>query len=180
MRFAIALLLAACDAYSGSKPQPQPQATPVELGRRDVRDTSTLKLDDLQIHHVPRHGIIHAMFGMGGYRLVEVIDLDIERLTVMEQASDPEHDDPFHEATLELSHAQAVMLHDRGESAWREQQQGPNAGLMDVAEALFVIDGDHAFEANTTLFQKERPRARELIDAIYAIDDATRDRWQRR
>lgn len=140
--------------------------------------TSALWLNELQIEHVPRHGVITALFGMSDYRLVAVVDFDTEQASVTEQEIDLAGKRPLHHGTIALDHAVVVKLRDAAEKAWREPKVGDDPSVTDVASRLYIIDGDDAFLASTTLFAAQRPAARDLVDAVDKLDTKLRASWR--
>jgi hypothetical protein len=128
---------------------------------------------------LPKHGLAVQTFGMGGYFDLEVIDTDAKTIRVIAENWDRDKGMLHLDKTLPLAATDVTKLVDLSDRAWREEQHGKMPQLTDVAQHLFIVDGDDAFSLQADLIglpdeveRSVRPNASALVLAVEQLVSA--------
>jgi len=126
---------------------------------------------------LPKHGLAVQTYGMGGYFDLEVIDTDAKTIRVIAENWDPQKGQQHLDKTLPLGATDLKKLVDLSDRAWREEQHGKMPQITDVAQTLFIVDGDDAFSLQADLIglvpelgeSPARPNASALVLAVEGL-----------
>lgn len=128
---------------------------------------------------LPKHGLAVQTYGMGGYFDIEVIDTDAKTIRVIAENWDREKGQLHLDKTLPLGATDLKKLVDLSDRAWREEQHGKMPQITDVAQQLFIVDGDDAFSLQADLIglpdaleSSARPDASALVLAVEGLASA--------
>jgi hypothetical protein len=175
-RVVAVLGLIACDAgvrTSGGDDPGHPRAHRPHTVSRNKLDMQGLPIP------LPKHGLAVQTFGMGGYFDLEVIDTDAKTIRVIAENWDREKGMLHLDKTLPLGATDLKKLVDLSDRAWREDQHGKMPQITDVAQHLFIVDGDDAFSLQADLIglpdvgeSSVRPNASALVLAVLDLASA--------
>jgi hypothetical protein len=173
--FMALLGLIACDA--GVRTDGDRREATSSSHRPHTVSRNKLDLEGLPIP-LPKHGLAVQTFGMGDFDL-EVIDTDAKTIRVIAEKWDAQKGQLHLDKTLPLGAADVKKLVDLSNRAWREDQHGKMPQLTDVAQHLFIVDGDDAFALQADLIglpeaieSAVRPNASALVLAVEGLAQA--------